>query len=193
MLDDADGGDLVVARVDGQIAEVAVLHQAAPGEPLPRDARGGELGLGPRQRHPVRADAVVLGGPDGEAPPPAADVEQGLAGLEPQLAAHQIQLVRLGLLQLAVGVPVVRARVDHERVEEESVELVGLIVVVRDGLGVPLLAPPHEVASFMPKIESKTTRRRARAEPSTARTARRASASGSRAICRPIHEGSPGP
>ena len=135
----------------------------------------------------------MLGGPDGETPPPAADVEQGLAGLEPQLAAHQVQLVRLGLLQLAVGVPVVGARVDHERVEEQGVELVGLVVVVRDGLGVPLLAPPHEVASFMPKIESKTTRRRARSEPSTTRTASRASTSGSRPIGRPIPVGSPGP
>jgi len=39
---------------------------------------------------PVRLNAVVLGRPDGEPSPSAADVEHGLAGLETELAAHEI-------------------------------------------------------------------------------------------------------
>ena len=56
--------------------------------------------------------------------------------LQPQLSAHEVELVVLRLLELAVGVAVVRAGVDHERVEEERVELVRDVVVVRDRLRV---------------------------------------------------------
>ena len=45
MLDDADGRDLVVARVRGQVAEVAVLDEAAVLEPFALDPRGRPLGL----------------------------------------------------------------------------------------------------------------------------------------------------
>src|SRR5262245_7452584 len=79
VLDDPDGCDLVVAGIRRQVAEVAVLDAAAPLEALPLDARGGPLGLRARQRHAVRGHAVVLGRPDAEPAPPAADVEERLA------------------------------------------------------------------------------------------------------------------
>src|SRR5262249_21146674 len=142
----------------------------------------------------VRAHTVVLCGPHGEAAPPAPDVEHGLARSEPELPAHQIELVLLRLLELAVGVAVVCARVDHERIEEERVEIVGHVVMMGDGLRVPLLAScAHDGTSFMPKMESKTTRRRKMFDPSTVRTTRRAIVSGSRPIWRSSQPGSPEP
>ena len=53
------------------------------------------------------AHAVVLSGPEGQAAPAAPDIEQGLAGLQVELATHQIELVLLGLFELAVGIPVI--------------------------------------------------------------------------------------
>src|SRR5712691_2650572 len=139
VLDNTNGSDLVVAGARRQVAVVTVLDEAAPLETFALDARGGPVGLRLRQRHPVRRDAVVLRGPDGEAAPAAADVEKRLPRLEPELAADEIDLVLLRLLELAVGVAVVGARVEHERVEEQGVEIVRHVVVVRNGLGVPPL------------------------------------------------------
>ena len=142
----------------------------------------------------MRADAVVLRRPDAEPAPAAADVEHALPRLEPELPAHEVELVLLRLLELAVGIAVVGAGVDHQRVEKQLVEVVGDVVVMRDGPGVALLSVgAHEVASPMPKMESKTRRRRAALEPRTTRTASRPAASGSRASWRPSQPGSPVP
>src|SRR5262249_52140443 len=140
-------------------------------------------------------DAVVLGRPHREAPPPASDVEHGLAGPESELATHQVELVGLGLLELPVRVPVVAAGVHHPRVEEEGVEVVGHVVVMRDGLGVVPLGPAaaHDGTSLMPKMESKIPRRRARLDPSRSLTTSRPAASGRRPIWRPSQPGSPAP
>ncbi len=198
VLDDADRRDLVVPRVGREIAHVAILDEAAPLEPLALDARGRPLRLLARQGDPVRLHPVVLGGPDAEAPPAATDVEHPLPRLQAELTADQVELLRLRLLELAVGVPVVRAGVDHQRVEEERVEVVGDVVVVRDGLGVVLLrpgtcGPGHGATSRIPKMELNTMRRRARAEPSTMRTPRRATASGKLESRRCSQPSSPGP
>ena len=200
VLDHADRGDLVVARARRNVAEVAVLDEAAPGKPLPRDPLRRPVRLRPGQGHAVGAHPIVLRGPDGQGAPAAADVEERLTGLQAQLAADEVELVRLRLLELAVGIAIVRAGVDHERVEEECIEVVRHVVVVGDRLRVVLLAPPplharasFAAGSFIPKMESNTTRRRARSEPSTRRTASRASASGSRLSCRPAQVGSPAP
>ena len=178
----------------GQVAVVAVLDEAAPFEALPLDARSRPVGLGAGEGHPVRDDPVVLGGPDGEATPAAADVEERLVGLEAELAADEVHLVFLRLLELAVGLAVVGAGVEHERVEEERVEIVGYVVVVGDGLGVPpLRALPHDSASFIPKIPSKTIRRLARPRRSTSRTTSLATAAGNRSSWRSSQPGSPRP
>src|SRR6266545_1842542 len=138
-----DGARLVGAgleTLDPLAAGARVVQaQILQVEAFPLDAVGGPVGLGPRERHAVRRDAVVLSGPDGEAAPAAADVEERLARLELELAADEIDLVLLGLLELAVGIAVVGAGVEHERVEKEGVEGVRHVVVVRDGLSVPPL------------------------------------------------------
>src|SRR5262245_13961437 len=195
VLDDPDGRDLVVAGAGGEVPDVQVLHLAPAGQALSRDAGLGPLRLLPGERHPVGAHAMVLGGPDGEAAPAAADVEHGLAGLETQLPAHQLELVRLRLLEFAVGIAVVGARVDHEGIQEQLVEGVRDVVVMRDRLGIELLGARclHAGVSFIPKMEPKTTWRRAVAEPRAARTVSRATPSGSRDTWRPIQVGSPAP
>jgi hypothetical protein len=181
VLDDPDGGDLVVPRAHRDIAEVAVLDHAAPLEAFALDARLRPFGLGAREGDPVRLDAVVLGRPDGEPSPSAADVEHGLAGLETKLAAHEIDLVLLRLLELAVGLAIVRAGVEHEGIEKERVELVRDVIVVRDGLGVALFArASHHAASRIPKMLLNTMRRRAAPRPRMSRTAIRATDSGRR-------------
>ena len=194
VLDHADRGDLVEAGVRGQVTIVAVLDRAAPLEPFPADALGRVVGLRLRQGHAVGAHAVVLRRPDRQAAPAAPDVEQGLAGLELELAADQIELVPLGLLELAVGVAIVRAGVDHQRIEEERVELVGDVVVMGDRLRVHLLAAcPHDATSRIPKMRPNTTCRRVAAVFRTARTSPRAHESGIRASCRPSQLVSPDP
>src|SRR5437867_11363698 len=113
VLDDSDGRDLVVAGSGGQVAVVAVLDDTAAFETLPLDARGRPVGLGAGEGHPVRDHSVVLGRPDGEAAPAAADIEERLAGLEPELAAAAVYLVFLRLLQLAVGLGVLGGSGGH--------------------------------------------------------------------------------
>src|SRR5207253_7289364 len=89
----------------------------------------------------------------GEAAPAASDVEQGLAGAQLELATDEVELVLLGPLELAVGVAVVGARVDHERIEKEGVEVVRDIVMVGDRSRV-LTVRPHGATSPIPKITS---------------------------------------
>src|SRR5436853_431975 len=99
-----------------------------------------------REGHAAGVHAVALGRPHDQAAPPAADVEEPLARLEPQLPAHEVELVLLRLVEVAVGAAVVGAGVDHAPVEEEGVELVRRVVVIRDRPGVePLRAESHGV------------------------------------------------
>ena len=77
-------------------------------------------------------DSIVLRGPATEAAPATADVEQFLAGLEAQLAADEVQLAGLGVLQRLGCVRVVCAGVDHLRIQEEAVEVVADIIVEGD-------------------------------------------------------------
>ena len=85
-----------------------------------------------RQRDAVRGDAVILRRVADEPAPAAADVEKALARLQPQLAADHLQLVGLRLRDAVAPVGEVGARVDHLRVEEERVEVVGEVVVELD-------------------------------------------------------------
>ena len=57
-------------------------------------ARQGELLL--RQRHAVRLDAVMARGVADQRAPAAADVEEAIARLQPQLPADHVELVALG-------------------------------------------------------------------------------------------------
>src|SRR2546428_386783 len=137
------------------------MRAAAFLEPCGLDRGGGVVRLRARQRPAVGAHAVVPGRPDREAAPAAPDVEQGLAGAQFELATDVVELVLLGLLQLPVGIAIVRAGVDHERIEEQLVELVRDVVVVGDRPGVlGSAARFHDDTSRIPKIPPKTTWRR---------------------------------
>ena len=77
--------------------------------------------------------AVVAGGVERHAAPAAADVEQPHARLEAELAADQLVLVGLGLLERVGRVVEHGARVGHARAQHHPVEVVGDVVVVADG------------------------------------------------------------
>jgi len=102
VLEHADRGDRVVrAVVDVPLVlepDGDAIGHAGFGHTFLR-----ELGLPRRERHAHHARAVVGGRVDGQRPPPAPHVQHPLAGLEPQLAADQLVLVRLGVLERRVG------------------------------------------------------------------------------------------
>ena len=82
---------------------------------------------------PVRLDAVMLRGMADQRAPAAADVEQAIAGLQPQLAADHVELVALRAGEIVVPVRLkVGAGIDHLRIEEEPVEGVRDVVVIGD-------------------------------------------------------------
>src|SRR5204862_7760607 len=127
-------------------AAAAVRPAAVPGAAR-GGARGRPRGRGAREGHAGGAHAVVPGGPHGEAAPAAADVEQRLAGGETELPADEVELAGLGLLELAVGIAIVGAGVDHELVEEQRVEIVPDVVVVGDRRRVASCRPRAHVSS----------------------------------------------
>ncbi len=85
-----------------------------------------------RQRDAGGVHAVVLGGVQDQRAPAAADIEQAHARLEIELAADQVELGPLRVGQRLVRAGEVRARVGHRLVEQQPVEVVGQVVVVRD-------------------------------------------------------------
>ena len=87
------------------------------------------------KRHAGRLDAVMLRGMADERAPAAADVEEAIARLQPQLAADHVELVvlRAGEIVVPVGLKV-GAGIDHLRIEEEPVEGVRDVVVIGDVL-----------------------------------------------------------
>src|SRR4029079_10731452 len=103
------------------------------------DALGGEAELVLRDGDAGRVDAVVLRGVHREGSPTAADVEETLARLQPQLGANVVELGDLRLLERVPRRAEVSARVHHARVEPQLVELVGDVVMVRDRGAVDLL------------------------------------------------------
>ncbi len=138
MLGHADAGD----RVEGAVLDLPVvlepdLHlvrQTGLGDPLP-----GQRDLLGRDGHPDRRDAVVPGRVQQQRTPTAAHVQQPHPGPQAQLAADQVELGRLGVLQaLGARLPV-RARVDHRGPEHQAVEVVAHVVVVADRR--PVTAP----------------------------------------------------
>ena len=158
VLEHADRADGVVRTVV-HVAEVGEAHldavaQAALGGPL-----AGQLGLRTRERDADGVHAVVLGRVQQHAAPPTADVEEAHAGLEVELAADELVLVRLGVLQRGGVVVPHRAGVCERRPEHHPVEVVGDVVVVRDRGGVAL-------ARVTPALQPRLLgRRRERLQP----------------------------
>ena len=135
MLDHADAGD----GVERGVAQLAVvghpdLHavlEAALAHPLLGDRR---LRLG--ERYAGHLDVVALGRVDREAAPAAAHVEQAVAGLQVELAADEVELLLLGLLERPGAAREERAAVGERLAEEEREELGRQVVVVAHGAGV---------------------------------------------------------
>ena len=123
-------------------------------------------------RDRVAPTAVVLRGVPDHAGPAAADVELPHAGLQVVLAADQVVLERLRLLERRVLGREARARVGHRRAEDHLVEPVRHVVVVVDRLGVAALGVP-EALHHSPPARQRFLRRRLRrqevAQPETAR------------------------
>ncbi len=145
------------------VAVVAVPHLGEVGQALLGDGvlRPRRLLLG--QRDADGLDAVPRGVAH-HAAPAAADVEQPVARLQPQLLEHQPVLVLLRLFQRRVGDRVARAGVGHRRAEHPLVERVRDVVVVVDGLGVTGLAVPQAFRDAPPARQRLLRRRRDRLE-----------------------------
>lgn len=97
------------------------------------DALAGERGLLGGEGHSGDLGAVLACCVHGHGAPAAADVEEAVALLQGELAADQVELVALGVLQAAAVLPV-GAGVDHGRAEDQFVEVIAHVVVVADGL-----------------------------------------------------------
>ena len=101
-----------------------------------------QLGLGGRERDAEGVHAMFAGGVDHEAAPAAADVEDTLALLQPQLRADQLALCVLRLLEGAGAAREQRAAVGHRLIEKQREELVRDVVVVAHRALVALAAVP---------------------------------------------------
>ena len=135
VLEHAHAGD-AVERPVGHVAVVLqpdldAILQASLAHPLGRQR---ELVL--RQRHAHAARAKVPRRAQHQRPPATADVQQALAGLQPDLAQDVVDLLLLRLRQGLVAVLEIGAGIDHGRVQPLRVERVGDVVVVPDGLAV---------------------------------------------------------
>ena len=144
-LEHLDRGKLRVSP--GEVSVVVWPHsdemrESRAGHPLASDL---ELCVGDRRcRH---AAAVAGGGVDGEAAPAAADLEQLVFGRELEQPADSVELGALRVDQRLLWSSEQPTRVGHRRVEHQSEEVVGDVVVRSD---VPSIArspgpfePPH--------------------------------------------------
>src|SRR5512143_181349 len=73
-----------------------------------------------------------------ERAPAASDIEESLAGMEPQLSADEIELRLLRLVERHRLRLEVRARVHHALVEPYLIEVVADVVMVLDGRAIAL-------------------------------------------------------
>ena len=129
VLDHLDAGDLVVLL----LGDVAIIHAedlAAVRGAILLDLPHAVLRLVLGQRHARGDRPVMLGGVPRERAPAAANVQKGIARLELQLLADQVELIVLGLLQRFGGVLEEGARVDHPFAQEPAEEVVAPVVVL---------------------------------------------------------------
>ena len=176
-----DRGD----RVEGAVGHLAVVLQpdldpileAALADPLVDERL-----LLARDRHADDLRAELLGRVQRERAPAAADVEVTAAGLDAELAADEVELVALRVLDgvAGLGARPVAAGVGHVRVEDEGVEVVGQVVVVLDGAAVAGLACAGARGAGPARRAARAAARRRRGRrPSGCRSSRR------RRRCRP--------
>ena len=178
VLDHADACN----RVVGLAADLAVVGDAdldAFGEPRFLDMLASAHRLRLRERdaddvHPVRACGV-----DGERAPAATNVEHGLAGLEAELGADELELRLLRLFEGLGAAREDRAAVGEARSEEQLEELVADVVVVAHracvALGAVVLALEHVLGRRAGAAAARSRRGapRVRGAPSALRAHRR--------------------
>src|SRR6202789_1922771 len=142
MFEHLDLGNLVVAfgNVDRSIIAQFELDEIAEAHSL--DFGGGEVELRLRKRHAMALGAVDVRRMTNQAAPAAADVEQSIAGLQTKLATDLVELCCLGILERSLRSFEIPARVDHLRIEKQSVEGVRPVVMKPDQFIV--LASPAE-------------------------------------------------
>src|SRR5215472_768978 len=129
MLVHTDRDDLVEDRFAGDIAIILAAHLHSAGQPGVSDSPSGFIDLRLAEGDADGGDAVVRRRPADQPTPAAANVEQPIAGLEPQLAADMIKLLLLcGVEIFAAGLKV-SAGIYHVSVEPETVELVRDVVM----------------------------------------------------------------
>jgi hypothetical protein len=128
---------VVLLAADGAVVLQADLDPV--GDARLGDALAGPLGLRLADGDADRRHVVVAGGVDDHRPPTAADVEEAPPGhrVEPELAADEVVLQRLGGREVGAVVDEPGARIRHRRAEHEAVEVVADVVVVLDRGRVP--------------------------------------------------------
>ncbi len=130
MLEHADGDDPIVTA--GGLAVVAKLEAHAIGKPGIGGAALRQLELLARQGEPGDGDAAFAGEIERKAAPAAADIEHSLPGLQQQLRRDVALLVGLRHLDALVGRQKIGAGILPVGIEEEIVERVRKVVVMRD-------------------------------------------------------------
>ena len=90
---------------------------------------GSDTVLFGRQRHALHVDIEGLGEVKAEPAPAGADVEHGLAGLQPELGGDMALLGGLRLVERHVRLLEIGAGILHVLVEEEPVEVTRQIIV----------------------------------------------------------------
>ena len=155
MLEHADRDDAVERPGEGAVVaqlEAGVVGEAALARAPVRDAvllgREGDAG---------DVDVRHFGHVEAEAAPAGADVEQRLAGLEPELGGEVALLGELRRFEVAVGRLEVGAGVLAVGIEEQPVEAAVEVVVVGDVLaraaeGVVLAQAAREVADAVDRL-----------------------------------------
>ncbi len=180
MLDHPDARDRVEALV-AQLAVVGDQDLDAVSQPRVAGVLARQLRLRLRERHAEHLGAVPARSVQGEAPPPAADVEHALALLQGELGADQLELGLLRLLERGRPTREVRAAIRHRHVQEQCEELVADVVVVAYGApvageGVALAAQP-QLRARRARGQHEPTRTRS-ASPSPSRACRRSDSGG---------------
>lgn len=149
VLEHADTDHLVEARILRQVAVVEQLQVDLVLQTLGLHPFAGQRQLLLAECDAKNLHAVFASRKTRQPAPAAADVQQVLAALEPQLAAQVVEFILLRLLQRFIAGLEVRAGIDHLPVEPELVEVVGNIVVIgnRRRVSVLVMLDPDRIAS----------------------------------------------
>jgi len=140
VLGHTDRGDSVIRAVP-DLAVVLHANLDTLAQPRLRDAVARQGRLLTRERHAEHPHPVVPRGVQRQAAPAAPHIEHPHPRLQPQLAADQLQLVPLRLLQpipQTSRLGPIGTGIDQRRPKDQAVKIIAHVVVVPNGPGVPL-------------------------------------------------------